>query len=244
MAEADVTRACVVCGAPHPVFRTTSVCSQACAVIRQREYQARSDARKVKPAKQCKWCAAEFTPARGTGYKYCCQEHADLCKRSRDNARPSSVREPSRQKWRALNIDLARKLSRESKARSRAKGGRDRAYDRMRRSRIRSVSGYLSRDELIAIKSERQSCAYCLRSLTEDQKVVDHMDPLSKGGAHDASNLIVCCAKCNLMKAAKTFDVWLALLPHDRAATVRRIYERKRSAPLGQATLLGPSAAA
>ena len=30
------------------------------------------------------------------------------------------------------------------------------------------------------------------------------MDPLSKGGAHDASNLVVSCADCNTRKGGRT----------------------------------------
>lgn len=87
MAEANGTRACVVCGNAFQRYRTKAVCSDACAAIRQRTYQATSDARKAKPTRQCAVCKRDFTPSRMAGYKYCCREHAELSKRTRDNAR-------------------------------------------------------------------------------------------------------------------------------------------------------------
>ncbi len=41
---------------------------------------------------------------------------------------------------------------------------------------------------------------------------VDHVIPKSRGGAHDVSNLVIACAKCNQSKGRKTSDefiVWL-----------------------------------
>jgi len=46
-------------------------------------------------------------------------------------------------------------------------------------------------------------CYLCHRHIPIGGRHVDHILPLSKGGAHTASNLAVACASCNLSKSAK-----------------------------------------
>jgi 5-methylcytosine-specific restriction endonuclease McrA len=85
-----------------------------------------------------------------------------------------------------------------------------------------------------ALYEEHRACPYCDARLAPSNRVLDHMDPLSKGGAHSAANVLVCCKSCNTRKAAKTFVVWLGQLEARHAAKARRIYERKRGAPIEQ----------
>jgi 5-methylcytosine-specific restriction endonuclease McrA len=47
-------------------------------------------------------------------------------------------------------------------------------------------------------------CAYCDKRATH----MDHVHPLSKGGADKASNMLPACAGCNLSKGAKTLAEW------------------------------------
>jgi len=47
-------------------------------------------------------------------------------------------------------------------------------------------------------------CAYCPARATH----LDHVHPLSKGGADAAHNIVPACAGCNLSKGAKTLAVW------------------------------------
>lgn len=89
-----------------------------------------------------------------------------------------------------------------------------------------------------AIYAERSTCLYCGCALTEDQKVLDHMDPLSKGGAHCASNLAVACQRCNTRKAARPFIDWILLVPQQRRALVARVYKQKHGAPIEQGSLI------
>lgn len=56
-------------------------------------------------------------------------------------------------------------------------------------------------------KTER--CLYCGRELTQWNKSVEHMVPLSKGGAHTLGNVIIVCRLCNETKRAMYFDEWL-----------------------------------
>lgn len=89
----------------------------------------------------------------------------------------------------------------------------------------------LTTREAQAVYAERSSCLYCGCRLAIGEKVLDHMDPLSKGGAHDASNLVVACKKCNTRKAAKEFVKWLPLIAEGRRKLVADWYARKHGAP-------------
>jgi len=44
-------------------------------------------------------------------------------------------------------------------------------------------------------------CNYCQRTMAPAEATVDHVVPLSKGGARlDPANLVACCLKCNSSK--------------------------------------------
>jgi 5-methylcytosine-specific restriction endonuclease McrA len=62
---------------------------------------------------------------------------------------------------------------------------------------------------------EFKNCPYCGKSLTQDNKHIDHMRPLSKQGPHSKYNLIVCCNKCNSLKKDKPFKEWLSVIPEN-----------------------------
>ena len=239
-------RDCVVCGMTFLGKHGKAVCSIACDATRQRGFQAASNARKVKPTKQCLWCKCEFVVGELTGTKYCSEEHSRLAKLRRDNTR--EVTAEQRAAWNAAYRKNRHAFVRQSdnayKARVRAEGNRDRTPDRLRSQRIKLVCGSLSQSDVAAIKAERCDCLYCGVSLADCDKVMDHMDPLSKGGAHDRSNIVVCCAKCNLSKSAKRFADWLLIVPASRRKMVARVYEKKRGATFEQPSLFGAVLAA
>ena len=96
----------------------------------------------------------------------------------------------------------------------------------------------MTKAEVLAVYAERSSCLYCGCRLDSGSKVLDHMDPLSKGGAHDASNLVVACAKCNTRKSAKLFVDWLPHVTESRRAMVAKVYAKKHGAPAEQCGLM------
>ncbi len=51
-------------------------------------------------------------------------------------------------------------------------------------------------------------CAYCYRRGVP--LTMDHIDPLSRGGAHDVSNIAPACQSCNASKHKSTLIVWFA----------------------------------
>ncbi|MGA9768269.1 MAG: HNH endonuclease [Blastocatellia bacterium] len=68
---------------------------------------------------------------------------------------------------------------------------------RSRHARIEQVS------RLRVIKRDNSTCYMCGRKLGYSEMVLDHIIPLSRGGAHCESNLAVACAPCNLRKGSK-----------------------------------------
>lgn len=70
--------------------------------------------------------------------------------------------------------------------------------------RNRSVA---SRLRGIVLTRDGEVCAYC--GSTEGPFHVDHINPLSRGGDNDLSNLCVACAPCNMSKGAKSVEEWM-----------------------------------
>lgn len=56
---------------------------------------------------------------------------------------------------------------------------------------------------------EVMPCAYCGTSLTIDTATLDHVRPVSRGGAHAQDNLVLACAPCNNAKGCKTRAAWM-----------------------------------
>lgn len=46
-------------------------------------------------------------------------------------------------------------------------------------------------------------CRWCRKPVPKNQREIDHIIPLAKGGAHTLSNLCCACSKCNRRKSAK-----------------------------------------
>jgi hypothetical protein len=94
--------------------------------------------------------------------------------------------------------------------------------------------------------AERSLCPYCGSPLPapstpqtgaagDDTTVnvahIDHMDPLSRGGADAVCNAVYVCAGCNLAKGRKLFVRWLSQLDGVHAEAARTLYEVKQGIP-------------
>ncbi len=55
-------------------------------------------------------------------------------------------------------------------------------------------------------KRDGFKCQYCGAASPEAVLVVDHIDPVSKNGAHDMMNFITACQPCNAGKSDRTLD--------------------------------------
>jgi 5-methylcytosine-specific restriction endonuclease McrA len=84
----------------------------------------------------------------------------------------------------------------------------------------RAVKSSAPIGDLAAIKSwlkewkshENVCCHWCGNLFSPNQCHVDHVIPISRGGAHCLSNLVVACAKCNMQKHDKMPEEWLKTL--------------------------------
>ena len=59
------------------------------------------------------------------------------------------------------------------------------------------------------IKSSGNTCFWCDCDIPKGELHIDHVYPLSRGGGHTISNLVVSCADCNQRKHAKDPEKWL-----------------------------------
>jgi 5-methylcytosine-specific restriction endonuclease McrA len=118
--------------------------------------------------------------------------------------------------YRLAHPDYERQWSKANPGKCRA---RERKYDlahpeksrdaaRRRRVRALSAPGIITREEWAARLEEFGGrCGYCghVKKLA-----MDHVDPLSKGGAHEIENAVPACKSCNSSKHDKPLIVWLA----------------------------------
>lgn len=57
-------------------------------------------------------------------------------------------------------------------------------------------------------------CFYCGRKLTDGNRSIDHIHPLSKGGTNSSPNMVTCCKKCNTLKGNMTIPELILKLQH------------------------------
>lgn len=57
------------------------------------------------------------------------------------------------------------------------------------------------------VESANGICTYCKQYF--EKLTLDHVVPLTKGGAHDISNAVAACSSCNSSKGSKLLSEWL-----------------------------------
>lgn len=67
----------------------------------------------------------------------------------------------------------------------------------------------MTRGDLISIRQEYTSCAYCLAPLPVGKREIDHVTALSRGGEHVPENIVICCRSCNSAKGNRGLIQWL-----------------------------------
>lgn len=124
---------------------------------------------------------------------------------------PEKIKAADKAKWadpekRAKNQAYYREWSKRNKEKLAAK-----SIDNMHRGRVISpdLAGHFTLDEWNAMLDEYDHrCGYCgVGGVRLDR---DHIVPLSRGGRHDASNIIPACRSCNMRKGTRLPDEWLA----------------------------------
>lgn len=64
--------------------------------------------------------------------------------------------------------------------------------------------GDVTTKQLLTLQQNAKVCYWCGISLKKAKVHVDHYEPLSKGGLHTLSNLVISCSSCNLSKKDKS----------------------------------------
>ena len=77
-----------------------------------------------------------------------------------------------------------------------------------RRARLKQGEGLSPVEWQTTLEEYGGRCAYC----AERRKLeLDHIEPLCKGGQHEAGNAAPACAECNNSKNGNQLIIWLAL---------------------------------
>jgi len=78
---------------------------------------------------------------------------------------------------------------------------------------IEQLDFYQDRRYLEALMERQQGqCVYCLRMLTAESAVLDHLVSQMAGGSNSHKNIVVACHACNSGKQASSADEFLRLL--------------------------------
>lgn len=133
---------------------------------------------------------------------------------------PDKVREQGRQyheahreerneyarQWHKANLDRAHERNRRWR-----KANPDKVREKSRRRYACKLGATIGPvDEATIYERDGRMCVYC--GATENLEL-DHIVPLSKGGAHCEDNLVVACRHCNASKHTKPLEEWLQTQP-------------------------------
>lgn len=133
----------------------------------------------------------DFSPAlRGYGGRaaFCrvCFSARNRAVRNKNGTHAAYIR-----KWRMDNADYRSRHAAHQASRRALKA---KAWDG---SDLTIYIKFLYEDELI--------CFYCRQITWRDQRTIDHVVPLSRGGKHEANNLVMACGTCNSRKGAMNY---------------------------------------
>lgn len=84
--------------------------------------------------------------------------------------------------------------------------------NRIKRSRYRSLVANAPVNDLTKVQVDilfatQEGCFYCGRD--DEPLTIEHLVPLSRGGDHSISNIVLACMDCNRSKGAKTVDEFI-----------------------------------
>jgi 5-methylcytosine-specific restriction endonuclease McrA len=80
-------------------------------------------------------------------------------------------------------------------------------HNHLRRVR-RHGNGNQNCDQKIKLLGLERFCHWCCDKLTKLNFTIDHVIPISRGGAHIPDNLVACCAYCNSSRGSKLISEW------------------------------------
>jgi 5-methylcytosine-specific restriction endonuclease McrA len=150
----------------------------------------------------CRECSQKEHQKYNASHREDLRFKAKIYSKNRYEQDPEGCRRYGRQMY-ALHRE---KLIRKSIAYSKTPRGKviHAKLNHKRRTTKQNVITWKDADEWIDFFFDKVThCGYCGCVLTDDNKTVDHLYPLSGGGAHMAFNLIICCKSCNSKKSGK-----------------------------------------
>lgn len=81
--------------------------------------------------------------------------------------------------------------------------GKSVAMNTRHKRRVKERKGDVTAQQMLELQQNATHCYWCNSNLVNKKVHVDHFYPISKGGAHTLSNLVIACATCNLKKSNK-----------------------------------------
>lgn len=78
-----------------------------------------------------------------------------------------------------------------------------------RRALIKDQSDGSVTPQLYSAYYKQTHCFYCLHETPRELRTTDHKTPITRGGLHSLSNIVMACRDCNLRKALLTAEEFL-----------------------------------
>lgn len=104
---------------------------------------------------------------------------------------------------------------------------RRREWDRNRKRETRHLrlpdSEWIPLVHRIVARDGHQ-CQYCG---VHDDLTADHVEPMTRGGTHEDTNLVACCLTCNRKKSNRLLSEWLPRPPESTGQKAREIIAHK-----------------
>ncbi len=80
------------------------------------------------------------------------------------------------------------------------------------RRRAREKSGTATARDVRIFLESAIHCQYCQKPISGEDRTLDHIQPLSRGGLHSVENFAAACRSCNSRKNSMPPEEWLARL--------------------------------
>ena len=179
---------------------TTKVCSK-CKIEKQLSEYQKDKSRKFGVQKYCKSCRyLQFL------------EIKDSAHYKEKTKKYNASRSEDQKKYRELNREKCNKNSRLWAIKNINKRAIT-IFNYSSKRRAIKKEGDSSKNILNWVTNQKKICYWC-NCKCESNYHIDHYEPLSKGGKHVISNLVIACASCNLKKNSK--DPYLFALTKGR----------------------------
>ena len=107
--------------------------------------------------------------------------------------------------WRQANSEYDK--ARQAKYRKENPEVFRRAWHKYRVARHLADDGSVT-TEFLKFLFRKEICIYCNNKIPREQRSMDHIIPISRGGLHSIENLVMCCKSCNSSKRDRLLSEW------------------------------------